>query len=326
MTSTVLSDAGGPARTVFFGSGTFAVPILDAIANLHDLEIVAVVTPPDRPAGRSSVPLPVPVAVRALALGLPLLQVARVRTPEARSAIAGSRPDLGVLADFGQLIPAALVELPRYGILNVHPSALPRHRGATPIPAAILAGDAEGGVSIMQMDAGLDTGPLLAVHRWPLTGQEDFPGLEAVAAVEGARLLLATLPAVLARRAVGTPQDPASATLTRPLARGDGRLDPARPAAALERQVRAYRPWPGTFLEVGPVRLAVLAASASAAQPGDVPGRLVAAGAGLALATANGRLDLEVVRPAGGRAMDGPEFRRGHGSLIASALAEEALP
>ena len=155
-----------------------------------------------------------------------------------------------MLADYGQIVPAALLD-PPFGALNLHPSLLPRHRGASPIPAAIVAGDRETGVTLMRMDAGLDTGPIVAVERLPLAGSETAPELEARLADLAADLLARSLEPWLRGDLPATPQPEEGATLTRPLRREDGRLDPALPAADLERRVRAYLPWPGTFLEVG---------------------------------------------------------------------------
>ena len=244
-------------RTVFFGSGGFALPILEALIGAPGIELVGVVTAPDRPTGRRAEPTPTPVAVRAVALGLPLLQPERIRDGAALESIAALRPGLGVLADYGRIVPPAILDLPTHGILNVHPSLLPRHRGASPIPAAILAGDATTGVTLIRMDAGLDTGPIVAAVEWPLDGSETASSLEARAAAEGAGLLSATLGAWLAGSIEARPQDGATATLTRPLRRADGRLDPARPAAELARQVRAFSPWPGTLLETvaGPIKV-----------------------------------------------------------------------
>ncbi|TAL11716.1 MAG: methionyl-tRNA formyltransferase, partial [Chloroflexota bacterium] len=149
-------------RTIFFGSGSFAIPSLEALVRRPEIEIIAVITPPDGPVGRRGVLTPVPVATAAEQLGLPVERIKRVRADPAVRAIRDLAPDLGVLADFGQLVPQAVIDVPAHGILNVHPSILPRHRGATPIPATILAGDDEAGVTIMQMDAGLDTGPIVA--------------------------------------------------------------------------------------------------------------------------------------------------------------------
>lgn len=309
-------DRPSRVRTVFLGSGAFAAPILLALVSRSDIEIVGVVTPPDRRAGRTAEPAAVPVAVTARSHGLPLLQVERVGADEAVGAFRSLAPELGILADFGQLIPQVILDIPRLGIMNVHPSLLPRHRGATPIPATILAGDRVAGVSIMRMDAGLDTGPVVATRSWDLDGTEDAPALESRAAKEGVALLEQVLPGVLSGRHAGTPQDAMAATMTRPLARESGRLDPGRSAAELERQVRAMRPWPGTFLEVGGLRLRVHEVEVANGRSGDAAGALVADGDGLALSTADGRLVLRTVQPAGGRPMAGAAFRRGRPSLV----------
>jgi methionyl-tRNA formyltransferase len=313
---------GRPARTVFFGSGGFALPILEALIGAPDVEVVGVVTAPDRPAGRGVHLSATPVARRARELGLPLLQPARIRDDEAMAAVAAVRPELGILADYGRIIPAAVLDVPAYGILNVHPSLLPRHRGATPIPAAILAGDAETGVTLIRMDTGLDSGPIVAAEGWPLVGDETAPQVAARAAVVGAKLVLRSLAGWLAGSLSVVPQDDAAATLTRPLRREDGRLDVTCSARYLERVVRAYQPWPGAFLDTAIGRLAVVAAAVGPAEAADSPGRLVRDGDGLALATAEGRLRLIVVRLAGSRELAAAEFLRGRGrGLVDSPVA-----
>lgn len=321
-----VADAGSPptVRTLFVGSGSFAVPILDALARRPDLTIVAVVTPRDQPSGRRGKLTPVPVALAARRAGLPLLQVARIRAPEVVASIRALAPDLGVLADFGQLVPTSILEVPRLGMLNIHPSLLPRHRGATPIAATLMAGDTTAGVVIMQMDAGLDTGPLVAQRSWPLDGSEDAPALESHAAAEGATLLGEILPDVIAGRAAPVPQDDSIANVTRPLRREDGRLDPRSPAAALERQVRAYRPWPGSFVEVGGFRLVIREVEIRQSRRGDSVGILAADGDGLALTTIKGRLGLIVVHPAGGRSMEAAAFLRGRPELVGAAVTVPA--
>ena len=318
--------AADPARTVFFGSGAFAVPMLDVIAGHPRLRLVAVVTAPDRPAGRSKALSPTPVAVRAREMGVPVLQPARVRAAEAVSEIAALTPDLGVLADYGQIIPPALLELPARGILNVHPSLLPRHRGATPVPATISAGDAEGGVTIIRMDDGIDTGPIIAWSRWPLEGREHAPALEALSAIEGAALLRDTIPSWLDGTASASPQSSEGASVTRPFRREDGRLDPARPARELERQVRANEPWPGTFVDTGIGRVAVLAAGVAETRDGDSPGLLVEEDGRLALATSEGRLVFEEAKREGRRPSGGREFLRGQARLVGTHVAEPSVP
>ena len=312
--------AAGRVRTVFLGSGGFAVPILEALASDDRVELVGIVTAPDRAAGRGRTLLPTPVALKARTMWVPLLQPARVRAPEAIAEIAALQPDLGVLADYGQIVPADLLELPRHGILNLHPSLLPRHRGATPIPAAILEGDAETGVSIMRMDVGVDTGAVVASRNWALDGTERAPDVETRAAREGAALLGEVLGSWVDGTLPAVPQDDAAATHTRPFRKADARLDPARPARELERRVRALQPWPGSFVETDLGRVAVLAATVAPGRDGDEPGALVEEGGRLALATSDGRLVLETAQREGKRPADGDEFLRGQAQLVGTRV------
>lgn len=316
-------DPGGSAgatRTVFFGSGAFAVPILEALIAVSGVAVVGVVTAPDRPTGRRGQPTSVPVARRARELDLPLFQPVRLRAADGVAGVAALLPAFGVLADYGQIVPPSVLNLPAHGILNVHPSALPRHRGATPIPATILAGDREAAVSLIRMDEGLDTGPIVAQERWPLDGTETAETLETEAARHGALLLQGTVGPWLAGRLPATAQGEAGATLTRPLAREDGRLDPAHPAAELERQVRAYVPWPGTFVDTPLGRLIVHRADVLPGVPGDLPGTLVADGEGLALATTDGRLRIRDAQLAGRRPMDAEALRRGAPGIVGQTV------
>ncbi len=312
--------AAGPARTVFFGSGSFAVPVLRGLATHPLVQLVAVVTAPDRPAGRSKALTPTPVALLARELGLPLLQPAKVRATESVAEIAALAPDLGVLADFGRIIPGSLLELPRLGILGVHPSLLPRHRGATPIQATIAGGARAAGVTIYLMDEGVDTGPILDAREWSLAGSETGPEVEAEAASRGAELLASTLPAVLDGSAQPAAQPASDAPPTRPLRREDARLNPARSALELERLVRAYAGWPGTFVEAPDGRFVVTRASVAASQATDAPGSLVRHDGRMAMTTIDGRLVFEGVQPAGGRPMTGEEFLRGRASLVGSTV------
>jgi methionyl-tRNA formyltransferase len=306
--------------TIFLGSGSFAVPILEALLAAPEADIVAVVSAPDRAVGRKAVVTPVPVAARARELGLTLLQPDRIREASAAAALAELRPTVGVLADYGQIVPSSVLDLPERGILNVHPSLLPRHRGASPIPAAILAGDPETGVTLIRMDAGLDTGPIVAVTRWPLNGEETAPGLEARAAAAGAELVTATLGPWLRGEIVAHPQSTDGVTLTRPLRREDGRLDPARSPVELERQVRAFLPWPGTFVETDAGRIKVLRAVAAPSEGGAAAPGTFAPGPGLRLHTADGDLVLLEVQPAGGRPMTGEELVLGRPTLPSSRV------
>jgi methionyl-tRNA formyltransferase len=309
-----------PARTIFLGSGQFGVPILDALDATPRVALVGVVSAPDRPSGRRGALTAVPVARRARQLDLRLLQPARIRSADAVASIADLLPDLGVLADYGQIIPSAVLTLPRHGILNVHPSLLPRHRGATPIPATIAAGDREAGVSLIRMDEGLDSGPIVGQEGWPLDGTEIAPELEAEAARRGAILLVDVLEDWLRGALRAIPQDASGVTMTRPLRREDGRLDPSHPAIALERQVRALEPWPGSFIETPDGRLIVHTARLASSQPGDVPGLIVADDGGMALTTIDGRLRLEQVQLAGRRTTDAASLLRGAPGLVGRAV------
>ncbi len=298
-------------RTVFLGSGTFGAPALRRLAAHPDVELVGVVTAPPRPVGRRRLLTAPPIGVLAGELGLaPVLTPDRLRATESIAAIHALRPALAVLADYGQIVPPALLDLP-HGALNLHPSALPRWRGASPVPATILAGDASTAVSLIRMDAGLDTGPVVARVDVPLEGDERAPDLELRLAQIAAELLDRSLGPWLRGELQAQPQPDDGVALTRPLRREDGRLDPSRPAAALERQVRAYLPWPGTFLEIAGERLVVSAASTARAEPGDRPATIVRHGRTPALVTSDGRLVLLQVTPPGKRPMSGEDWLRG---------------
>ena len=310
-----------PVRTVFLGSGGFGVESLTRLSEAPEADLIAVVTAPARPAGRKQQLTATPIHDAATRQQVPaILTPARLRAPESVAEILALEPGLLVLADYGQIVPPVLLDLP-HGALNLHPSLLPRYRGATPIPAAILAGDPETGVTLMRMDAGLDTGPIVAQVHEGLDGTETAPALEVRLAQTAASLLAETLGPWLRGAGVASPQSDGGASLTRPLRREDGRLDPARSAVDLERQVRAYIPWPGTFVDTEAFgRLIVESATIGSSAVGDVPGHLVADGDGLAIATPDGRLLLGRVRAAGRKPMTAAELRRGAPGLVGSVV------
>jgi methionyl-tRNA formyltransferase len=315
--SSTVTAAGVPAavHAVFFGSGRFAVPILDALVDIPGVRIEAVVSAPDRPAGRQAVVTPTPVTARARELGVAVLQPVRVRRPEAVEEIAALAPDLVILADYGQLIPRSLLDLPPRGFLNLHPSALPRHRGAAPIPATILAGDEESAVTLIVVTEEMDAGPIVAAAPLEVKPDDTAVTLEERASNVAASLLRSALPEWLAGRLTPREQPADGGTATRPLRREDGLLDPALGAPRLERQVRAYQPWPGSYLELAEGRMVVWSAAVGAAVRGDFPGQVRADGDGLALATADGRLRLMEVQLAGKKRMTAAELRRGYPGL-----------
>lgn len=308
----------GRARTVFIGSGGFGEESLRRLVDRDDIEVVGVLTAPPRPAGRRRQPTPTPIHAIAADLGIPeILTPARLRDPASVAEVMALEPDMVVLADYGQIVPAALLDV-RLAALNLHPSLLPRHRGATPIPAAILAGDAETGVTLMCMDPGLDTGPIVAQRSVALDGTETTPALEATLAVVAADLLAEHLGPWVRGEVVVTPQPARGATMTRPLRREDGRLDPARSAVGLERQVRAYQPWPGSFVDTVVGRIVVWAAAV-----GDAGAHAMSVRQGSfdleGLGVGDGeQLVLREVQPAGGNRMPWDAFVRGRPSILGS--------
>lgn len=296
-------------RVVFMGSPDFALPGLRALASRY--QIVGVVTQPDRASGRGRALKPPPVKTLALELGLPLVQPEKLRQPEAVQQLRAWNPDLIVVAAFGQILKPEVLDLPRFGCLNVHASLLPRWRGAAPINAAILAGDEETGITIMKMDAGLDTGGILAQRAFRLspdvTAGAAFDALSAL----GADLLLESLPDYLAGKLTPVPQPEDGVTYAPMLKKEDGRLDFARPADELERRVRAMNPWPGAWFEWDANLLKVARAKTLGGEKGRASGiRLVVEGRP-AVTCADGALVLEEVQPAGKRPMSGRAFLAG---------------
>ena len=289
------------------GSPDFSVPALEALARAYP--VVGVVTQPDRPAGRGRVLSMPPVKRTAQALGLPLLQPEKIRAAEAMAELRAWAPDLIVVAAFGQILRAELLDLPRYGCLNVHGSLLPRWRGAAPVQAALLAGDTRTGVTIMKMDPGVDTGPVLSQRALPIAAEDTAGSLLDRLAVLGADLLLEILPDYLSGQIAPRAQPLEGITYAPALKKEDGRLDFERPRAELERQVRAYHPWPGTWMPWREGILKILQASTAAAQvePGT---RTVHRGLP-AVAAADGLVIFEEVQPAGKKAMTGKAFLAG---------------
>ena len=300
----------GLGRVAFLGTGPFGVPLLARVADLADA--IVVISQPDRPAGRGLQSRPSPITAWAREHGLEVVTPRRLRSDEARQALGRFAPDGLLLVAYGQLVPDDLLEVGERPPLNVHPSLLPRHRGAAPVASTILAGDSTGGISLMVMTPELDAGPIVA--QWPVTlsGRETTPELEA----RLSELAAEVVPAELEHWAGGTvrteEQDPKLATLIKPFRRADGWLDWRKAAEQLDRQVRALQPWPGAWTTIDGRRLHVRAAHPTAGVDGVPVGALLP-GAWPEVATGQGALALDLVQPEGRPAMPADAWRRGLG-------------
>jgi len=313
------------ARIVFMGTPEFAAPVLEALVDAH--QVVGVVTQPDRPAGRGRRLVPSPVKQLAVERGLPTFQPNSLRPPEAVAHLATWEPDVIVVAAFGQILRQDVLDLPPHGCLNVHASLLPRWRGAAPLAAAILAGDEVTGVTIMQMDAGLDTGPTLSQEKVPIRPDDTRATLGERLARLGAELLVDMLPAYLSGNLVPRNQPDEGATYARQLRKEDGLLDWSLPAIELDRRIRAFTPWPGAFTTWHGRTLKVLQATPLPATRQDVPpGTVVALGDGAAAVTGSGALSLEEVQLAGKRSIDIDAFLRGQRGFVGSRLGKQPEP
>lgn len=308
-------------RIVFMGTPQFAVPTFLALTDRYP--VVGVVTQPDRPAGRGRAVAASPVKQAAMARGIPVFQPRTLRTEEAVDHLAAWQPELIVVAAFGQILPRSILELPRHGCLNVHASLLPRHRGAAPIPAAILAGDATTGITIMRMDEGMDTGPILAQSEVPIQPEDTTASLTHRLAHLGADLLLDLLPRWLRDEIEPRPQDHSQATYCRPLRKEDGLLDWSRSAVELDRQVRACDPWPGAYTTWQGQMLKVWRTRPrSEWQGGGRPGQIVSLQPGIGVVTGEGVLELGTVQLAGRKPMAVELFARGQRGFIGGVLGQ----
>ncbi len=297
-------------RVIFMGSPDFAVPILKSLA--MNYQLVGVVTQPDRPAGRGKKLSPPPVKLAALEFGLPVIQPEKLKEPGIFETLENWRPDVIVVAAFGQILRQNVLGLPEFGCINVHASLLPRWRGAAPVQAAILHGDSVSGVTIMKMDAGIDTGAILAQSPCPLAPQETALSLSEKLSVMGADLLIKILPDYLSGKLSPVPQDESRATYAGLIKKEMGLLDFQKPAAELERQVRAFLPWPGStfFLEDQPCK--VMRASVVQSDHGRAPGTFTILNGFPAVYCGEDCLVLEEIQPSGKKPMNGKDFLRGY--------------
>lgn len=299
-----------PLRIIFAGTPDFSVPCLQALRDAGH-EVVAVYTQPDRPAGRGRKLSPGPVKEAAAALGLPIHQPPTLRDPEAIATLRDLGADLMVVVAYGLLLPQAVLDIPTLGCVNVHASVLPRWRGAAPIQRAILAGDRESGVTIMRMEAGLDTGPMYLIRRLTLDPRETGGSLHDKLSLLGAAALVEALPGIAAGSLAPEIQDDSQASYAHKLAKAEAEVDWSQPAVAIDRLIRAFDPWPvaQTQLDGASLRLWGCDLPDLKPPPSAEPGQVIGASkAGIAVATGAGVLRLTRLQPPGKRPMSAAEF------------------
>lgn len=298
-------------RIVFMGSPDFALPCLRSLA--QNYQVVGIVTQPDRASGRGRELKAPPVKLLAQELNIPVIQPEKLKQPEAMEQLRAWKPDLIVVAAFGQILKKDVLDLPKHGCVNVHASLLPRWRGAAPINAAILAGDEETGVTIMKMDVGLDTGPMLAMKKIRIEPDDTAGSLFETLSTLGAELLIETLPAYMDGTLTPQPQPEEGATYAPMLKKEDGLLDFTQPAVDLERRVRAMNPWPGAWFEWNGAPLKVQKARAGVlfTYMVQTPGGRLVSGNEPVIATSRDFLFLEEVQPPGKKPMSGKAFLAG---------------
>lgn len=303
-------------RIIFYGTPEIATPLLRALVGDGRFEVALVVSQPDRPKGRDLKLSPTPVKTAALELGLEVAQPRRARDEDFIRLVAGLRAEVGVVMAFGQILPQGLLDATRAGHVNIHTSLLPKYRGAAPIQWAILNGDCETGVTLMKMEAGLDTGPILAVERTPIRLEDDASALHDRLALLGAKLVLDSLDRYLEGAIQPIPQ-PEGATHARKITREDGQLDWSESAQQLDRRIRGLTPWPGTFTFLtrsGKAKLLKIWKASPLASDQTLPrGTVIQADqAGFIVACGAGSLRIKTVQLEGGRRLESAEFLKGH--------------
>ena len=315
-------------RLVFMGTPTFAVPVLAGLTGLDGYEVVGVYTPPDRPAGRGRKAQSSPVKDFALENDLTVLQPASFRSAEVQAELAELRPDAIIVAAYGKLLPKPVLDLAPLGCLNVHPSLLPRHRGPSPVATTILNGDQVTGVTIMLLDEGMDTGPLIAQHEYLMKGNETTDQLTTALFELGGKLLEESLPQWQSGELLSEPQDESLASVTRKLVRADGLADWTLSADELETRARAFTPWPGLFTHWNGSGLKLVSVAFVASDSDEFePGLVVATDhpdLPAAVATSQGFLGLKTLQLEGKRAVGVKDFLNGAPDFIGSLLASPA--
>ncbi len=303
-------------RIVFIGTGEIGVPTLQSLLASTEHELVGVVTQPDKPAGRSQ-KLTAPAIKIALGeTAVPISQPARIKTPETVQEIRAWQPDVIVVMAYGQILPRAVLEIPRIACLNLHASLLPRYRGAAPIQAAIVAGEKETGITVIFMDEGLDTGDILLQTKLEILPNETGGSLHDRLTQVAPNALREALRLLVAGSAPRIPQNTAAATYAPKLSREDGKIDWSEPAEMIERKIRAFNPWPGAFMKLAGRNLKIF--SATRIDSNGKPGEILPCEEELIVTTGEGALSLQEVQMEGGKRMSATEFLRGQRWIVLS--------
>ncbi len=313
-------SAGRRLRAVFLGTPEFAVPSLRALRD--EVELLAVVTQPDRPQGRGRKVAPPPVALAARELGVPVLQPAKLRDPAVVASLQALHPDVIITVAYGKIIPPQILTLPPLGCVNVHPSLLPKYRGASPIQTALANGERETGVTIMYQSEALDAGDIILQRRVPIAPDDTAQSLEAKLAAVGAQALVEALHLIAAGKAPRHPQDEAQTTYAGKLTKDHGRIDWTQPAARLVNFIRAMDPWPSAYTWHQGRRLKICKGRAVEGVVGVQPGTVaeIRRGEGFVVATGQGGLLVTEVQPEGRRRMTADEYIRGTHLLVGEML------
>jgi methionyl-tRNA formyltransferase len=308
-------------RALFFGTPELAVPSLDALAEIA--EIVGVVCQPDKPAGRGMTLAPPPVKARALERGFEVSQPNKLRTGEVAAWMHERNADVALVVAYGRILPKDVLDAPRLGCVNVHASLLPKYRGAAPITWAVVDGERETGITLMQLDVGMDTGPMLAKYPLAIGADETAGELGVRLGLLGADVVRRELPRVVAGDVVPEAQDDSRATVARMLTKDDGRVDFERAARRVHDHVRGMSPWPGAFTTLGAKKVKILATRVASAARSGRPGQVVLADkAHLLVACGEGAVEIESVQLEGKRAMRGVEWVMGRGVKEGDVLDE----
>ena len=313
-------------RLVFMGTPAFVVPVLEALVSHPEVQVAGVYTPPDRPGGRGRRANMSPIKSYSLERGLVLFQPSSLRQSESQEELAALAPDVVVVAAYGKLLPAPVLQTPRHGCLNLHPSMLPRYRGASPVATAILEGEAVTGTTLMLLDQGMDTGPIIAQRQYHLSGEESAETLTAALFEVGTMLLREKLVPWVSGQLIAEPQEDAKATITQKLERADGQASWTLTAEDLDRKRRAFTPWPGLFthwqgkvLKLLDVVALPTEAAGRSIQPGQVV-PLALAHVPVGIATSHGILGLKILQLEGRRAVAAEEFLKGYPQFLDAQL------